>query len=96
MLDALFCEVMCDVRRHDHHRARLVGFGQKQSTIAQLVPVLQDSEALRYAIVVAVPADCETSRHLARVRRRRNLAVVLPHLPAAQELWIDMKGVSAT
>jgi hypothetical protein len=59
-LDALFCEVIRDVR-HDHHQARLVGVGQKRSTIAQLISVLQDAGAMRQAIVVAVPADSATS-----------------------------------
>jgi len=54
------------VSRHDHHQARLVASGQKPSTIAQLISVLQDSGAMRHAIVVAVPAaDSATSPHLA-------------------------------
>jgi F-type H+-transporting ATPase subunit alpha len=43
-----------------------VAIGQKQSTIAQLISVLQDSEAMPYTIVVAAPAaDSATSQYLA-------------------------------
>jgi F-type H+-transporting ATPase subunit alpha len=43
-----------------------VAIGQKQSTIAQLVSVLQDAGAMPYTIVVAAPAaDSATSQYLA-------------------------------
>jgi F-type H+-transporting ATPase subunit alpha len=43
-----------------------VAIGQKQSTIAQLVSVLQDADAMPYTIVVAAPAaDSAASQYLA-------------------------------
>jgi F-type H+-transporting ATPase subunit alpha len=43
-----------------------VAIGQKQSTIAQLVSVLQDAGAMPYTVVVAAPAaDSATSQYLA-------------------------------
>jgi F0F1-type ATP synthase alpha subunit len=56
--------VIRDVRRH--RQARLLAVGRKQTTIARLISVLQDSGAMPDTVVVAAPAaDAETSQHLA-------------------------------
>src|ERR1043166_7206625 len=61
-----------------------VAIGQKQSTIAQLVSVLQDAEAMPYTIVVAAPAaDSATSQYLA------------PFAGAAMGEWFMDHGMDA-
>jgi F-type H+-transporting ATPase subunit alpha len=61
-----------------------VAIGQKQSTIAQLISVLQDSEAMPYTIVVAAPAaDSATSQYLA------------PFAGAAMGEWFMNHGMDA-
>jgi F-type H+-transporting ATPase subunit alpha len=61
-----------------------VAIGQKQSTIAQLVSVLQDAEAMPYTIVVAAPAaDSATSQYLA------------PFAGAAMGEWFMHNGMDA-
>ncbi len=61
-----------------------VAIGQKQSTIAQLVSVLQDSGAMPYTIVVAAPAaDSATSQYLA------------PFAGAAIGEWFMQHGMDA-
>src|SRR4030095_4464353 len=58
-----------DARGDAHYRllySIYVAIGQKQSTIAQLISVLQDAGAMPYTIVVAAPAaDSATSQYLA-------------------------------
>ncbi len=61
-----------------------VAIGQKQSTIAQLISVLQDSEAMPFTIVVAAPAaDSATSQYLA------------PFAGAAMGEWFMDHGMDA-
>jgi F-type H+/Na+-transporting ATPase subunit alpha len=61
-----------------------VAIGQKQSTIAQLISVLQDSGAMPYTIVVAAPAaDSATSQYLA------------PFAGAAIGEWFMQHGMDA-
>jgi F-type H+-transporting ATPase subunit alpha len=61
-----------------------VAIGQKQSTIAQLVSVLQDAEAMPYTIVVAAPAaDSAASQYLA------------PFAGAAMGEWFMNHGMDA-
>ena len=61
-----------------------VAIGQKQSTIAQLISVLQDAGAMPYTIVVAAPAaDSATSQYLA------------PFAGAAIGEWFMQHGMDA-
>jgi F-type H+-transporting ATPase subunit alpha len=61
-----------------------VAIGQKQSTIAQLIAVLQDAGAMPYTIVVAAPAaDSATSQYLA------------PFAGAAMGEWFMDHGMDA-
>jgi F0F1-type ATP synthase alpha subunit len=61
-----------------------VAIGQKQSTIAQLISVLQDAGAMPYTIVVAAPAaDSATSQYLA------------PFAGAAFGEWFMQHGMDA-
>ena len=61
-----------------------VAIGQKQSTIAQLISVLEESEAMPYTIVVAAPAaDSATSQYLA------------PFAGAAMGEWFMQHGMDA-
>jgi F-type H+-transporting ATPase subunit alpha len=61
-----------------------VAIGQKQSTIAQLITVLEETGALRYTIVMAAPAaDSATSQYLA------------PFAGAAMGEWFMDHGMDA-
>jgi F-type H+-transporting ATPase subunit alpha len=61
-----------------------VAIGQKQSTIAQLVSVLEEHDALQYTIVMAAPAaDSATSQYLA------------PFAGAAMGEWFMDHGMDA-
>jgi F-type H+-transporting ATPase subunit alpha len=61
-----------------------VAIGQKQSTIAQLISVLEEAEAMPYTIIVAAPAaDSATSQYLA------------PFAGAAMGEWFMHHGMDA-
>jgi hypothetical protein len=83
LLGALFCEVIRDVGRHDHHQARLVAIGQKPSTVAQLVSVLQDSGAMRRDRRSGAGGGLRDQSTSGPARRRRNLTIGSPSQPAA-------------